>query len=227
MTNNNLKEQRHEDGNKELLLTINGKQYEWNKEYISGIEIKQLGGIPTDVEIYLSVKKPWEDELILNEGKVNLARPEIEHFYCKKKLELTVNGKMYIWFKQYISGLEIKQLAKIEESAELFLAIVRPWEDEQVPDEKTIDLARPGIEHFYTKKHCEENLATIFIDRKEIKTARGKYTVAEIKKLGQVPISYDLEEVINGVLTPLDDNGNVFIKGSEVFISHVKDGSSS
>ena len=226
MTTYNSQEHRHEDGNKKLLLTIDGKQYEWDKEYISGTEIKYLAGIPPDVDIHLSIKEPWEDELIPNEEKVNLARPEIEHFYCKKKLELTINGKLYNWYKQYITGLEIKKLAGIEEPAELFLAITRLWEDEQVSDEKTIDLARPGIEHFYTKRHCEENLVTIFIDRKEIKTTRGKYTVSEIKKLGQVPISYDLEEVINGVLTPLDDNGHVLIKGCEVFISHVKDGTS-
>src|SRR6266478_2595429 len=56
---------------------------------------------------------------------------------------------------------------------------------------------------------------------------RGRQTVAEIKKVGEVPAADELEQLINGKLTPLPDDGAVTIKGGEVFMSHVRSGGSS
>jgi hypothetical protein len=56
---------------------------------------------------------------------------------------------------------------------------------------------------------------------------RGRQTVAEIKKVGEVPAADELEQVIDGKLTPLPDDGAVTIKGGEVFMSHVRSGGSS
>lgn len=56
---------------------------------------------------------------------------------------------------------------------------------------------------------------------------RGRHSVAEIKTLGNVPLTDDLEQVINGQLTLLPDDGHVVIHGQEVFASHPKTGASS
>lgn len=56
---------------------------------------------------------------------------------------------------------------------------------------------------------------------------RGRQTVAEIKKLGDVPSADELEQMIDGKLTPLPDDGTVNIKGGEIFMSHVRSGGSS
>lgn len=56
---------------------------------------------------------------------------------------------------------------------------------------------------------------------------RGRRTVVEIKKLGEVPLADELEQLIDGKLTPLPDDGTVTIKGKEVFVSHVRSGGSS
>jgi hypothetical protein len=56
---------------------------------------------------------------------------------------------------------------------------------------------------------------------------RGRRSVAEIKQVGGVPVEYDLDQVIDGQLTPLKDDASVTIKGGEVFLGHPKDGSSS
>lgn len=53
-----MENQNAEHGKPVLHLTINHKKYEWHQEYISGAEIKQLGGIPSDEEIFLTIKKP-------------------------------------------------------------------------------------------------------------------------------------------------------------------------
>lgn len=56
---------------------------------------------------------------------------------------------------------------------------------------------------------------------------RGRHTVVEIKKLGEVPLADELEQLIEGKLTPLPDDGAVTIKGAEVFMSHPRSGGSS
>jgi hypothetical protein len=56
---------------------------------------------------------------------------------------------------------------------------------------------------------------------------RGRQTVADIKTVGGVPAADELEQVINGKLTPLSDDGAVTIKGGEIFMSHVRSGGSS
>ena len=56
---------------------------------------------------------------------------------------------------------------------------------------------------------------------------RGHQTVADIKKVGQVPAADELEQLIGGKLTPLADDGAVTIKGGEEFMSHVRSGGSS
>lgn len=56
---------------------------------------------------------------------------------------------------------------------------------------------------------------------------RGHRSVAEIKTIGGVPLADDLEQVVNGKLVPLPDDGHVTLKGGEEFISHPKDSSSS
>lgn len=97
------------ENNKEknkLELKINGKQFNWEQQYITGAEIRKLGNIPIEDEIFLAIKKPWEDEPIPDDKKVNLARPEIEHFYSKDKdfkIILIVNGRQKPWAEKTIT----------------------------------------------------------------------------------------------------------------------------
>lgn len=210
-----------------LPLIINGQAFEWKEQYVTGKELKEMAGIPFPTELFLSIKRPWEDELIENDKRVDLARPEIEHFYCKKKLEFFINETKHEWFKQYITGFDLRKIAVATEADKILLAIERPWEDEVIEDETQVDLARPGIERFIIKKHDEDLNVTIEINEVRYPVKRGKYTVSEIKKIGGLPQTYVLEELINGKLTPLADDATVLIKGCEIFFGHVRDGSSS
>lgn len=97
-----------------LHLAINGKNYEWHQEYITGAEIRKLGNIPAEDEIFLAIKKPWEDEPIPDDKQVNLARPEIEHFYSKDrdfKITLIVNGRPKLWTEKTITFEQVIVLA--------------------------------------------------------------------------------------------------------------------
>jgi hypothetical protein len=107
-------EQKHEHGNHVLQLTINGKHYEWHHDYITGAEIRKIGNIPPEENIFLAIKKPWEDEPIADDTKVNLARPEIEHFYSRDKhhkVTLIVNGRPKPWAEKTITFEQVVVLA--------------------------------------------------------------------------------------------------------------------
>ena len=56
---------------------------------------------------------------------------------------------------------------------------------------------------------------------------RGHQKVSEIKRIGDVPQADVLEQLIEGNLVLLDDDGAVVIRGDEQFVSHPRDSASS
>ena len=139
-----------------LKFVIEGKEYETCEQYLTGAELKQLAGIPLDTELFLSISKPYNDELIENNTRINLARPETEYFFVKKKLHFTINGVPVVWYKQYIRGIQIRELGKISPDDELYLDIPDGWNDDFIEDDEIVDLARPGVEHFISKSKQKE-----------------------------------------------------------------------
>ena len=139
-----------------LTFVIEGKEYEAFDQYKTGAELKQLAGIPLDTELFLSISKPYQDELIENEKQVNLARPETEYFFVKKKLQFFINDKPFTWYKQYIRGAQIRELGNIPVEDDIFLDIKEGWQDDQILDDEVVDLARPGKEKFFSKPRPTE-----------------------------------------------------------------------
>lgn len=85
-------------GQKTLPLTIGDKKFEWSEQYITGLQLKELGQLPLDSEILLAIKRPWEDEIINDNTRVDLAREGIEHFIVKPphgniSVEIRINDK--------------------------------------------------------------------------------------------------------------------------------------
>lgn len=134
-----------------LLFRIDGKDFSTTNQYITGKELKDLNAIPHSTELYLSIDTPYEDELIENETKVNLARPDIEQFYVKKKLEYSINGTTFISYKQFIKGSEIRKHGNIPETQIVYLDNPEGWEDDLIEDDEFVDLAREGKEKFISK----------------------------------------------------------------------------
>ena len=141
---------------KPLTFVIEGKEHETFDQYKTGAELKQLAGIPLDTELFLSVSKPYQDELIENEKQVNLARPETEYFFVKKKLKFFINGKPFTWYKQYIRGIQIRELGNILAEDIIFLDLKEGWQDDEIFDDEIVDLARPGKEKFFSKSKPTE-----------------------------------------------------------------------
>lgn len=68
---------------------------------------------------------------------------------------------------------------------------------------------------------------TITINNQVFSVHRGNMSVSELKALGGVPAGYELEEIVNGTLKPLSDDGHIALKGGEIFVSHPRAGASS
>lgn len=68
---------------------------------------------------------------------------------------------------------------------------------------------------------------TIVVNTAQFQIHRGRQTVVAIKTLAGVPLADDLDQIVDGVLTPLKDDAALTIKGGEKFISHPKDAGSS
>lgn len=71
------------------------------------------------------------------------------------------------------------------------------------------------------------NMVEITVNEVTVQIHRGSQTVVAIKQAGNVPLADALEQLIDGRLTPLPDDGRVVLKGGEEFISHVKSGGAS
>lgn len=131
-----------------LKYVIEGKEFETFDQYKTGAELKKQAGIPLETELYLSIKKPYVDELIENDTSVNLARPETEYFFVKKKLHFSINKKPFTWYKQFIRGIQIRELGNIAEQDLIYLDIKGDWEDDLIENDEVVDLAREGKENF-------------------------------------------------------------------------------
>ena len=139
-----------------LKFVIEGKEYETFDQYKTGAELKKLAGIPLDTELFLFISKPYNDELIENDKSVNLARPETEYFFVKKKLHFTINKVPFTWYRQHITGAEIRELGNISSDEDIYLDIKDGWDDDLILDDEVVDLARPGVEHFFSKPKSKE-----------------------------------------------------------------------
>jgi len=78
----------------------------------------------------------------------------------------------------------------------------------------------PGQQHGGT-------LVTITLDGQEHQLKEGVYKIQGLKVMYGVPLDYELDEVVHGEFKPLNDERSIHIKGGEVLVSHVRQGSSS
>jgi hypothetical protein len=210
-----------------LTFTIEGREFQWADQFITGKEIRHLAGLSDQADLYLAITDPWDDEPVAPDQKVDLAREGIESFYVRSALPLIIEGKQYQWKKQFITGAELRKLAGLRPHDEIFLLLQRPYDDEIIEDKTSVDLARPGIEHFRVKKKDEDIIVSIRINDKSYSIKRGSHTVKDLKNLGGVPLADELSELKNGKLEPLKDDASVKIKGGEEFFSCKREGSSS
>lgn len=76
--------------------------------------------------------------------------------------------------------------------------------------------ANPAVAENEKKKG---ELVNITVNGQCFQVESGIYPVPRLKAMVGVPPQDNLEQIINGVVTPLDDHGKVEIRGDESFVS--------
>ena len=95
-------------------FTINQVPFTWYRQFITGAEIRELGDVSPDDDIYLDIKEGWEDDVILDDEVVDLARQGVEHFISKpksKEFKIIVNAREKAWKESAISFEQVVMLA--------------------------------------------------------------------------------------------------------------------
>jgi predicted RNase H-like nuclease (RuvC/YqgF family) len=82
-----------------------------------------------------------------------------------------------------------------------------------------------GQDHEHEREH--DDIVKITINGTKYDIHRGKHTVVELKALAHIAAADEFNQVINGILTPLPNDGVVDINGGELFASNVPSGGSS
>lgn len=120
MLKDNLKSKTDSQGHsnqddKKWNFTINNKLFHWLEQFIMGLQIRKLGEIGENDEIFLKITGNGKDKLITNETNVDLSLlPSTEHFYSKEvedEVVIIVNGSPKKWQKKQISFVEVIVLA--------------------------------------------------------------------------------------------------------------------
>lgn len=106
--------------------------------------------------------------------------------------------------------------------------------DNEHTEQQLPDHCRPGHHeekktgHNHGAAHVHgHHLVVITVDGRQLKIQPGIYLVADLKRHVGVDTSYELDEVIHGEFQPLKDDARITIKSKEIFVSHVRTGSSS
>lgn len=157
---------------------LNGKKYQHGK-FITGNELRQIGSIDADSKLFLKVE--GIDEEVHDTEAIDLARIGIESFYSVKNnptFKFTLDKKEFTWEK-FITEQDLRKVGNLDDKTVIYLEV--EGADEVISKTSRIDLARFGIEHFYTKpKHPPHVLIHFFIDKKEFKTSESVLTARDI-----------------------------------------------
>lgn len=121
--------------------------------------------------------------------RVNLARPDMEQFFVKKKLHYFINDKEYVSYKQWISGAELREKGNVPANMDIYLKVDEGWEDDFIEDDELVDLARPGKERFVTVPKSTSYTIRVNGDEKEWK--KNVISFEEVLSLAFPSINHD------------------------------------
>ena len=95
-------------------ILVDQTPFDWQSQFITGADIRELGNIPVAYSVFLKVNGPGEDELISDDTQVDLSPPGREHFYSKLeqvKVVIIVNGREHSWTEKRITFEDVIVLA--------------------------------------------------------------------------------------------------------------------
>lgn len=128
-------------------LTLNGVQFEWPNQVISGGQIRKLGQVPAEAEVYLELSDDVE-RVIHEHDLVDLGAPGIEKLKTRKRQwRLNVQGVMLVIHHPTIIVREAIADAGFDPSKPWIIVLrVHGEPKREVTLDEVIDLRKPGIE---------------------------------------------------------------------------------
>jgi hypothetical protein len=88
--------------------------------------------------------------------------------------------------------------------------------------------AQSEVEHESGREaRPDKHLVVVMVDNQKKRVEAGPYRVFVFKHAVGVAPEKELDQIVNGVIKPLDDNATINIAGHEVFISHERTGAAS
>lgn len=137
----------------------------------------------------------------------------------KKPLEYTVAGVDYTTTKEYKTGAELKTKRGIPLDVDLYLKISDGYDDELIPNDKVVNLARPKEEFFYVK-----NKYDFFLNEAKHTSFKPVVTGKELLLSGGITEAncYDLYQKFKGgdfEKISLDEQVDLTNAGVEKFIT--------
>lgn len=101
--------------------------------------------------------------------------------------------------------------------------LARAHADEQRAEHEIADAIRE-IEH--ARNHHGPKAVEVTVDQRVHRLRAGAYLVSDFKSKVGVASDRELTELKAGIFQPLDDAATIVIEGCEIFVSHVRTGSS-
>jgi hypothetical protein len=98
-------------------------------------------------------------------------------------LKFKINKEVYSWPNQFITGGDIRSLIEIPNDDLLFLELKKPLEDELIEINTKVDLTRPGIEKFYTKKNDDHLPFRLYVNGREVDWSLRNISYDQVVKL--------------------------------------------
>lgn len=199
-----------------VTVTVDGKVYDLSPGPHTIVSIKKKAHIDSADRLDQDINNvvthlPQNGSVTIVGGEVFISFPAV--------IEIIVNGKPHKIRRGSHSVASLKELVHVHAADVLQQDVGGTLTT--LADEGTVVIE--GGEVFMSLP-AEVHIT---VDGKQYKVKRGKEKVASIKSIASVPAAYQLDQDINGVLTPLDQDGFVVINGGEIFVSFPATGSSS
>lgn len=151
---------------------------------------------------------------------MSLNRPETEYLYVKKKLHFTINKVQYTWYKQYIFGAEIRELGNIAPEHDIYLDIKEGWENDLILDDEIVDLARPGVEHFFSKARPTDCVIIVNAREKVWKERTITFEQVVVLAFGVYDNNPNKGYTVTYSRGPESNSEGTMVKGSVVNVKH-------
>lgn len=120
-------------------LVVDGRRYPWGKDEITGAELRALGRIPDDKDVFFDPKGGKDDKVDLDEA-ISLKGKDVEHFYTADQS----NEPVLVTVE--LNGEKVKILSGdyTTETLKVALGVAADWDLDIVDKQGSFRTLKPG-----------------------------------------------------------------------------------